>query len=64
MTGRCDGIHSDMETTSLLREMNQALLPRAGQLPDVGFLIASSDDDTLSFKQAHVMNDNVVFESG
>ena len=53
----------DMETTSFLREMNQALLPRASQVPDVRPLVAFSGNDTFSFEQAQVVNDNVVFES-
>ena len=44
--------------------MDKALLARASQLPNVRLLIASSDDDTLSFKQVQVMNDDIVFESG
>jgi predicted alpha/beta hydrolase family esterase len=53
-----------MKTASFLREMIQALLPRASQLPDERSLIASSNDHTLSFKQAKMMNDNVVLEPG
>jgi hypothetical protein len=53
-----------MKAASSLREMVQALLPRASQLPDERSLVASSNNDTLNFEQAKMMHDNVVLEPG
>jgi hypothetical protein len=58
------GIHTGMKAASSLREMVQALLPRASQLPDERSLVASSNNDTLNFEQAKMMHDNVVLEPG
>ena len=53
-----------MKTASFLSEMIQALLPNTSQLPDKRLLFAFSDDHAFSLKQAKMMNDDIVFESG